>query len=120
MLYRRVANNAPVSESQRTAKPSKCRILTDAAVQSLPLGEGVFKDANILASLKTDEGKTSCFARHFDLLHKSNATVPLYADAFDLFVFGASLTSAILSKSFLTECYRRVHSNAPVNFIDSV
>ncbi len=40
-----------------------------------------------------------CFARHFDLLHKSNSTVPMYADKFDLFVFEASLTSDILSKT---------------------
>ena len=42
-------------------------------------------------------GKT-CSARCFDLLHKSNSTVPLYADEFDLFVFGASLTSVFLSQ----------------------
>ena len=46
----------------------------------------------------------ACFARHFDLLHKSNPTVPMYADGFDLFVFGASLTSDSLSKTaFLTD-----------------
>jgi len=37
--------------------------------------------------------KKPCGARHFDLLHNSNPTVPMYADGFELLVFGASLTS---------------------------
>ena len=45
--------------------------------------------------------KKACYARHFDLQHNSNPTVPMYADGFELFVFGASLTSASLSKKQL-------------------
>ena len=48
--------------------------------------------------------KTSCCARHFDLLHNSSLTVPMYADRLELLVFGAPLTSVSLSKtSFLTD-----------------
>ena len=50
------------------------------------------------------KSKNACFARHFDLLHNSSLTVPMYADRLELLVFGASLTSDSLSKkSFLTD-----------------
>ena len=43
--------------------------------------------------------KNPCYARYFDLLHNSNPNVPLYADGFELLVFGAPLTSVSLSKT---------------------
>ena len=43
--------------------------------------------------------KRACYARRFDLLHKPDSTVPMYADESGLFVFGASLTSVSLSKT---------------------
>ncbi len=46
----------------------------------------------------------ACLIRDFDLLHKTNSTVPVYADEFVLFVFGTSSTSVSLSKkSFSTD-----------------
>ncbi len=39
----------------------------------------------------------TCTARHFHLLRKPSLNVPMYAYRLGLLVFGASLTSAILS-----------------------
>ena len=48
--------------------------------------------------------KSDCCAMHFDLLHNSNLTVPMYADRFELFVLMGSLTSASLSNNlYLTD-----------------
>ena len=47
----------------------------------------------------TEGWKSLATQGHFDLLHNSKPTVPLYADGFELLVFGASLTSASLSKN---------------------
>ena len=47
--------------------------------------------------------KKCLLRKAFDLLRNSNLNVPMYAYRFELLVFGASLTSASLSKkSFLT------------------
>ena len=43
--------------------------------------------------------KFPCCARHFDLLHNSDLTVPLYAYRSELFVLVAPLTSVSLSKN---------------------
>ncbi len=51
-----------------------------------------------------DGWQKACFARYFDLLRKTNLTVPSYADRFVLLVFGAPSTSLSLSKnSFSTD-----------------
>ena len=44
--------------------------------------------------------KQLAVARCFDLLHNSNLTVPMYAYRFELFVFGASMTSVKLIKFY--------------------
>jgi len=79
----------PFSECQRTSKPSKHRIR-----KSLLLEEKVAEHSEVGCGVGCDSTrKKACVARCFDLLRKSNSNVPSYADEFDLFVFGASLTS---------------------------
>ena len=51
----------------------------------------------------TDVGQKACFAWCFDLLRNPDSTVPMYADESGLLVFEAFLTSASLSKNFLTD-----------------
>ncbi len=46
-----------------------------------------------------DSCQMACFARYFDLLRKTNLTVPSYADRFVLLVFGAPSTSVSVSKT---------------------
>ena len=45
------------------------------------------------------EEKTACCARVLPYCTNRRATVPKYADAFGLFVFGAFFTSVIMSKN---------------------
>jgi len=58
--------------------------------------------------------KQLAVARCFDLLHNSNLTVPMYADRFKLFVFGAPLPSdrpeSLLCKGGVIKFKKTCHS----------
>ena len=83
-------------------KPQTVKIVYDGFEQLISYANLKYKDL-----LYTISKKHACCASHFDLLHKPDSTVPMYADESGLFVFGAPLTSARLSKNLFFDSLKR-------------
>ena len=84
-----------ITECQRTAKPSKCKIKWWIIDNAFPFGGKVAKIYDFCRM----RGYTPCYARHFDLLRNSPLSSIRIHFGVELLVFGASLTSASLSKN---------------------
>ena len=74
--------------SRVSKKPQTVKMVYDGLGRLISPANPEYKDL-----LYTISKQNTCCASHFDLLHKPDSTVPMYADESGLLVFDAPLTS---------------------------